>query len=297
MLQWTDHGATKRSLPSGIGCRMTSVRACFGAIGVRRHSLAEGDELRIAPIADTLQMIVPVEGAVAGISGAIGVTTLANGDVLLLSQMAAIKCRFTACSVLLVIDLPGCALQAATFAQRGEPRRLGQIARTLSSATRRPALARALARLAHVYPGSGTQTGQMNIVGSYLVAALIKDLCEQDAVHGGFPVAASVKRAITRLAEHDAEPVLLDQIVRAAAVAHATLSRAVKDTTGISLTNFVQHARLDWARDRLGNVRESRSLTALAAVAGYRPTVFTRNYQRRFGETPTQTRARAFAAH
>jgi len=294
-LQGTDHGAIARPLPNGIGRRTTSVRVGFGAIGVRHHSLDAGDELRIAPIADTLQIVVSVAGAVADIRGAISVATLATGEALLLSQMAAIECGFAERSAVLVVDLPGGVLQAATFTQRGEPRRLGQIYRTLSRDTRRTALGRALARLAAIYPCSPNHSGQMDAVGESLLAAIIEDLCEQDTVHGGFPIAASVQRAIARLADHDAEPVVLDQIVRAAAVARATLSRAIKDTTGISLTNFVQHARLDWARDRLGNVRESRSLAALATVAGYRPTVFTRNYQRRFGETPTQTRTRAFA--
>lgn len=113
--------------------------------------------------------------------------------------------------------------------------------------------------------------------------------------------AVRVSRSLTRAAAHlvanPDTPCTAEELARIAGVTLPTLQRNVKRCLGISLARFVERERLTWLRERLMSPLESRSIALLAEASGYRrPSTLARSYQRLFGETPTETRARAFAA-
>ncbi|MEG3089649.1 helix-turn-helix transcriptional regulator [Sphingomonas sp. PB4P5] len=266
-----------------------------GQIDCRRLAFAAADTFSFQPDVDVLHMLLPLSGAEPIVRSA-DIERLGHGlglgQALIASQMAT-DCHFESPGAAMVINIPRLALQAATFAARGEPRRLGRVTMMVDCAGRTP-LRRAVSSLPPYRDFCGDAAMASDTADQTIMAAIGEALCCHDADHGGFPIAASVQRALDWLGLAD-PPISLDDLVRAAAVAPTTLSRAVRDTTGVSLTKLMQNARLDWAHARLCSARETRAVSAVAAAIGYHPTVFTRTYQRRFGQTPTQARAQAIA--
>jgi len=108
------------------------------------------------------------------------------------------------------------------------------------------------------------------------------------------PASASVRRAMDHLHQGSALDCTAEQLAGVAGVTLPVLRRNFKNCLGLTLTQFMLEARLQWARERLGSNTESRSIAELAAVIGLSGVRFSRVYQRIFGETPTRTRMRAF---
>lgn len=76
-----------------------------------------------------------------------------------------------------------------------------------------------------------------------------------------------------------------------------TLRKGFRYCLGLSVSEYVQGVRLDWARTRLTSLRDSRPISDIAKASGFSETPpFSRAYLKRFGEPPSQTRANAVRA-
>ncbi|MFI4935687.1 MAG: GlxA family transcriptional regulator [Caulobacterales bacterium] len=74
-----------------------------------------------------------------------------------------------------------------------------------------------------------------------------------------------------------------------AALSPRQLSRLFKETLGVSPATYVEHQRLDAAREVLTS--SALSIDAIAALSGYRSAdVFRRSFERSFGVSPSQHR-------
>lgn len=271
-----------------------SAAGSYGTLRVASRLLSAGDALRLDPDAEMVHIVIAVAGSIA-IDGVREAGRLGMGQALMLVQPTGAVLSACQASSLLLIDVPRCALQASCFKRWGEPRRVGRVNIALPCAEVEGRLGDAVLSLTaiHIFRFRGGWQAR-DVVGEAIVEALVDELRERDRSDYVFPVAASIQRAFERMAEVGAEPVTDEDVVRAAGVTRLTLRRTVREITGVPLGKLLTAARLDWARARLQSNQESRSLGALAGVLGYKPVVFGRAYQRRFGETPTQTRTRAF---
>jgi transcriptional regulator GlxA family with amidase domain len=84
-------------------------------------------------------------------------------------------------------------------------------------------------------------------------------------------------------------------LARTAGITIASLRRNFREHVGAPIARFVQNARLDWAKERLGHANETRSVQQLGIDLGFMALGgMTRAYKLRFGETPSETRAKAF---
>lgn len=129
------------------------------------------------------------------------------------------------------------------------------------------------------------------------LANLAEILDVRPADRNPFPVARSVQRAIDHVRANPHDGLSIHDLAQAAGVTAGTLRRNFRTCLGVSVTQLVQQIRLEWVRSRLESATESRSIGELSLAAGFGASgMLARAYQRRFGETPSQTRARAFAA-
>jgi AraC-like DNA-binding protein len=79
-----------------------------------------------------------------------------------------------------------------------------------------------------------------------------------------------------------------------AGVTPITLRKNFRACLDLSVTAFVQRARLEWAFASLATQNESRPISELAIAAGYRSSqAFTTAFQRVFGDSPSLVRSRA----
>lgn len=275
--------------PAGSGCRATAsvARARYGVLHAGVHRLCAGDALRPQASEEMIILLMPLSGEVV-VRGVLAVERLSKAQALLLGQAASPELACQDPASLLVIEIPRAAIQAEAYAQTGAPRRLGRMDVLLECG--------GFAQAAGVLVAPPVASGPVDGADKAIISALVKALAARTGQGGFFPVAGSVQRALDQLAKVGREPASLDDLTRAAGVVPTTLRRAIKDVTGIPLSRFMQDARLDWFRARLHDDRESRSLRELASAIDYHPAVCSRAYQRRFGETPTQTRTLAFAS-
>lgn len=194
-------------------------------------------------------------------------------------------------AVALVAHMPRAAIQAAGYARTRQARKLGPGAHVLDFDDSSRGIADAVTRLGEaVALGAPVTDDERRAIGEVLIDDLVKSLLQ--APISVFPPAASVQRALDRL-EHWTCGTSREEVARAAGVTRAVLARNIKETTGLTLSQFLMVVQLEWARGRLEGRYESRSIATLAQLAGFRTgQAFARAYQRRFGETPTQTRVR-----
>lgn len=102
---------------------------------------------------------------------------------------------------------------------------------------------------------------------------------------------ANVKRAIDFIEAHLREPITLTDITRASGVPGRTLLQNFKDHRGTSPMRYLRDARFARVREELARAQDS--VTQVAMRWGfYHLGRFAVDYRKRFGETPSQTRAR-----
>ncbi len=290
-VQAEDNDGALPLMESGGRAMATVARVRHGMLYASVHRLLPGDPLHLQAREEMVSLLMPQSGD-AAVNGVPAVERLSKGQVLLLGQPTPIELMWRDPASLLVIEIPRTAIQAEAFAQTGTPRRLGRTTLLLDCLESAMGLAQAAGALI----AANAASGPAEATDKAIIFALVKELAARTDQDGYFPVAGSVQRALGQLAKAGGDPASLDDVTRAAGVVHATLRRAVKEVTGIPLSRHLQDARLDWFRARLHDDRESRSLRELAAAVDYHPAVCSRAYQRRFGETPTQTRAQAFTS-
>lgn len=117
------------------------------------------------------------------------------------------------------------------------------------------------------------------------------------AVEGGRSLPRSVRAAMQAVRADHARPWTVEALASAAGVAPETLRKNFKLGLDLTVGEFVNGVRLDWARERLSSGREWRPISALALASGFSGgSLFSRAYVRRFGEAPSLTRGRAVRA-
>lgn len=93
--------------------------------------------------------------------------------------------------------------------------------------------------------------------------------------------------------EHLGERITLSDLERISGMSSRGLQYAFLSRFGCSPMQWLRGARLDRARTMLGAVDASQSITETALNLGFsKPSDFAEHYRRRFGELPSDTRAR-----
>lgn len=102
-----------------------------------------------------------------------------------------------------------------------------------------------------------------------------------------------VQRVIGFLTAQFAEPVTMEGMAEALGYSRAHLSRVFKRETGLSPLAFLNQLRLDRGR-RLLRERPELTVEQIAFSVGFRDALyFSKQFRRRYGESPTAYRARA----
>ena len=248
--------------------------------------------LELAANARTLRLIAPLSGAaVVVVDG--GVRHIAAGAALILNRPQAVECLWSAGASGVLLRVPVGLVQRAVPAVFAEARRLAPVDHVVRLDGEGARLGAALAELRDLAAAEGAPepAGLDLRLGEAVVRAL-----KGEAPDDCFPVSRSLMRAVDHLRAHPESRCSAEALAGIAGVTLPTLQRNVRTCLDMSLARFVERERLGWVRDRLRSAEECRSIARLAEAVGYRTaTTLARNYQRLFGETPTQTRARAFA--
>lgn len=194
----------------------------------------------------------------------------------------------------LAIHLRRDCLNAAVSALLSDGRRLASIARTLGGGSGRgleQSVERFLATLATV----ALQQGPSAIaVESNFYRALAGRIVELDAADEILPPVRIVSEAMRLVRENHAEAFDIDGLATMVGVTAGTLRKGFRTCLGVTVKEYIQSVRLDWAHERLSGARECRSIAEIAVAAGFNDGPnFSRSFVRRFGEPPSQTRARA----
>ncbi|WP_437758505.1 AraC family transcriptional regulator [Sorangium sp. So ce1389] len=108
---------------------------------------------------------------------------------------------------------------------------------------------------------------------------------------------ACVRKAEEYMAAHAAEPITLADIVAAAGVPERSLRAAFVASRRMTPMDFLRRRRFELARRFLTEPSAGTSVAGVAAALGFgNPGRFSVDYRRRFGESPSETLARARAA-
>lgn len=157
------------------------------------------------------------------------------------------------------------------------------------------ALAQAIAKLEDLLRDDEADLGpEAKALAGRLNAAVLDSLSRAGPIEDVLPPSRAVTEAMRRIEQRPHEPWDLPSLAAAVGVTPKSLQRSFHDHLGKGVTTFILEARLQRARTSLASARDSRPMAAIAARLGFqKPGSFTRAYLRLFGETPTQTRARA----
>lgn len=247
------------------------VRAIHGTLGA-------GDRIGIP--AGRALWILPIEGGLT--LGAPGPARVGEGFLHHGGAMLGVDAGHARC---IVLAFPATLLNAVASARLGDGRRLVRCACRLPvSADIRALATRAADAACPVEPA----------VVHRLMAALVDAIVAEGAAATLLPPLRAVSQAMAILRERLGEPVVVERLATMVGVTPQTLRKGFRLCLGATIKEYALATRLDWARARLESGRESRSVAELARVIGFTDgTYFSRSYVRRFGETPSHTRARA----
>jgi len=102
-----------------------------------------------------------------------------------------------------------------------------------------------------------------------------------------------VKRAIDFIESNVAAPISISDIVAASAVSGRALFKHFRRFTGLSPMQYVREARLRRVHEALSSAQPDEHIATIAARWGFSHAGrFARDYRRRFGETPLETKRR-----
>ena len=278
-------------VPAPDGEATVRRRARAGSIVIEHRSFPRQHSLsaRIKPGAVVL--LVPSSGRVTVVTDGNSLT-VEPGQVALLArpQDGTLVWSAGACGDILHIrrDL----VQICASRYFSEPRRLG--AADTRIAADRPFMEALAALMASALPVKPAIESVPSDGDADFHLALVALAERHDLADALFVDVRSAREAMAYVrANHhrDCSPAALAAI---AGVTERTLRERFRQCLGVSIAAFVQDVRLDWAYARLTTARESRSIHDLARAAGFNTAgAFSKSYLRRFGESATQTRARA----
>lgn len=270
-----------------------ATRFRIGGVHAAYHTFAPQRALALTPNDSLVYVVLPLRGGVVAVT-ADGAYDAQEGQGLLLARAERVTCVWKAGSAGLTLHMPRAAIQADASRLFDEPRRLAGLVATFDWSDRPAFLAGSpfdSRLLADDLTRDEAQASERSLCES-LVRAIAAARLDVSA----FPVAKSVLRAVQHIRAHPHRAWTGEGLAPVAGVTAATLRKNFRACLGLTVTQVVREARLQWVRQALGNHHESRSIARLAEAAGFGSAdVLARAYQKRFGETPTQTRGRAFA--
>lgn len=268
-------------------------RAHLGQVGIDLRAYGRQHCTQLTPNATAVHLVVPIAGSAVAVSHQES-RQLTPGVALLLTKRQRTDFVWAADSSGLVLHIPTALLQQNVAASFPEPRRLAATTHTFALATVADSLAALLLNALRLAEGA---EGGADPEGDRLLTQALIDALRTADEDEFFPISKSLQRASDFLMANPDNQCSPEQLANIAGVTLPTLQRNVKTCLGVPLSKFVEQVRLTWVRAQLKSPMESRSMARLAEACGYKtPATLARSYQRLFGETPTQTRARAFAA-
>ena len=96
----------------------------------------------------------------------------------------------------------------------------------------------------------------------------------------------AIAKARKYIHEHLDEPLPLGQVARQAGLSESHFCRLFKDSSGLTLTDYVNRCRIDWAKREL--LRPEARISEIAFLIGYQSlSQFNRSFVRIVGSSPT----------
>ncbi|WP_341021121.1 AraC family transcriptional regulator [Brevundimonas diminuta] len=242
-----------------------------------------------------IHIVVPLAGTAVVVGDDQGFTDklmLGVGSAFLLASSNRTVCVWASGAGALMLHIPRAAIQAAASRMTGEPRRLAASDHLFQWSPAQAGLT-----LPRPVAGGSVDFSEAEsaIIERRALTDLLTTLLATPEAGALFPVARSVQRAVEQIRAKPQQNWSVHDLAPFAGVTVATLRRNFRTCLGVTVTQLVQQIRLDWVRARLESRNESRSISNLSLAAGFGASgMLTRAYQRRFGETPSQTRTRIF---
>lgn len=189
-------------------------------------------------------------------------------------------------------------INAAASAAMSDARRLMSVALTLEPVADDRAIEQMAEQLiTMIVDDSPQQTPTEIAVESRFYRALVDRIAGQQQSAALLSPVRSVSEAMRLVRENHCKTYTTEALAAAVGVTAQTLRKGFRSCLGISVKDYIQTVRLDWAHNRLASGRDSRPIEQIAALAGFPGSPpFCRAYMRRFGEPPSQTRAKAVRA-
>ena len=100
---------------------------------------------------------------------------------------------------------------------------------------------------------------------------------------------SAIAKARKYIHENLDQPLPLGQVARQAGLSESHFCRLFKDSAGLTLTDYVNRCRIDWAKREL--LRPEARISEIAFIVGYQSlSQFNRSFVRIVGSSPTQYR-------
>lgn len=132
------------------------------------------------------------------------------------------------------------------------------------------------------------------ILKEALLQALIASWPQREADVAYRPVPRYIRRATEWIEEHLAEKIFLEDIARAAGTSARTLQAFFREQTGMSPMQYITKLRLRYVHNDLLDVDNDKTIAEIAKARGFRHVGdFERYYNKRYGQTPSETRRQA----
>lgn len=290
-----ERGASRPMLAENDDVRPAVLRRRFkaGQIDFDYRAFPQQRAISLVSTETVVRIAVPVTGSAMVVSED-KMVLLGAGSAFLSAAACRTTSIWAAGSSAIFLDIPRAVIQACASRMTGEPRRLAAFEHVF----RWPHdVLNAVLSHAAFRGGSNPFGAEEALLARRVLAGLVEALHADPAAETLFPVARSVRRAVEHIRAHPQHGLSIHDLARVAGVTAGTLRRNFRTCLGVTVTQLVQQLRLEWVRSRLESATESRAIADLALAAGFGASgMLTKAYQRRFGETPSQTRARAFGA-
>ena len=241
----------------------------------------------------TVMLVAVLEGR-ARFSCGEDVVNLSPGMAMLVACDKHVTAEWQAQSRGLCVSMQRVHLQAVASAAFREPKRLATVNLRFCH-EQMPELFLSVEWLgAQMAPGIDAAWPHEDGFEIVFLSDVIRSIAAADTQVDALPVARSVKCATDFIQAQSGRNCGLGQLASIAGVTQATLVKSFKACLGVSIKDYVTDVRLNIAHASLVSGNDSRPISDIAQSSGFdHVSGFSRLYQKRFGETPSQTRAKA----
>ena len=265
-------------------------------IGGMRVEVREFSHRRIVPLKATpatVMLVVALQGQARFLCGQEAVN-LSSDRAMLVACGKQVSVEWQAGARGICVTMQRVHLQAVASAAFREPRRLAAINLPFSP-EHAPELFQSVKWIgAQAEPGANTGWPQNEGFEIVLLSDVIRGIAGVAIPEDVLPVARSVKCAADFIQAHSGGNCSPARLAGIAGVTQATLIKSFKACLGMSIKDYVADIRLHIAHASLSSGNDNRPVSVIAQSAGFgHASGFSRLYQKRFGEAPSQTRAKA----